>query len=88
MTLQQELEKVIERHKWNTAKYVLDNKTLDVGKSSQDLSSAIIELLVKKIVFEEKEEVLPKGKYGVRKFDKRVGYNIYRAELLELLGGK
>ena len=30
----EELIKVIEKHKWSVAKYVIDNKTLDVGQSS------------------------------------------------------
>jgi len=35
------LEKIIERHKWTVAKYVLDNGTMDVGQSSKDLAKRI-----------------------------------------------
>ena len=41
---EEELEKVIERHKWNTAKYVMDNQTLDTTQPSKDLAKAIIAL--------------------------------------------
>ena len=37
----EEIKKVIEKHKWNIAKYVMENKTLDVGQSSNDLAQAL-----------------------------------------------
>jgi len=40
---------------------------------------------VERVVPEEKEEVMPKYKWGVRAFDKKVGHNSCRKETLKRL---
>ncbi len=43
--LEEEIEKAIERHKWDIAKYVIHNKTFDVGQSSKDLGKILTALV-------------------------------------------
>ena len=41
---EEDVEKVIEKHKWGVAKYVISGKSMDLGKSSKDLAAKICEL--------------------------------------------